>query len=101
MLRKIGLAAALATGLGGGAFAQVAPEAPSVSSPPQIVAPGALQSGANSFTENQARRRLEQAGFTNVTNLRKDEAGIWRGRASRGTAQVGVGVDFRGNVASE
>ena len=46
--------------------------------------------GANSFTEGQARSRIEEAGFTGVSELRKDDQGIWRGRATRGGQQVGV-----------
>lgn len=60
---------------------------------------GSLESGANSFTEGQARSRIEAAGFTNLEGLRKDDNGIWRGRATRGGQQVEVGLDYRGNVA--
>ncbi|MBY0330043.1 MAG: hypothetical protein K2X49_05165 [Acetobacteraceae bacterium] len=60
---------------------------------------GALEHGANSFTEGQARSRIEAAGFTNLNDLRKDDNGIWRGRAMRGGQQVEVGLDYRGNVA--
>ena len=55
--------------------------------------------GANSFTEGQARSRIEEAGFTAVSELRKDDQGIWRGRASRGGQQVGVSLDYQGNVS--
>jgi hypothetical protein len=54
--------------------------------------------GANSFTEGQARGRIEAAGFTDVQSLRKDEQGVWRGQAMRGGTRTDVGVDFRGNV---
>ena len=60
---------------------------------------GPLEPGANSFTEGQARSRIEAAGFTNLGELTKDENGIWRGRAMRGGQQVEVGLDYRGNVA--
>jgi hypothetical protein len=55
--------------------------------------------GANSFTEGQARSRIEEAGFSNVSELRKDDQGIWRGRAMRGGQQVGVALDYQGNVS--
>ena len=58
------------------------------------------QPGANSFTEGQARSRIEAAGFTDVTELQKDDQGIWRGRASQGGRQVSVALDFTGNVTS-
>ncbi|MBP0493647.1 hypothetical protein [Roseomonas indoligenes] len=57
-------------------------------------------SGANSFTEGQARSRIEAAGFTGVQDLKKDEAGVWRGRAMRGGQSADVGLDFQGNVVT-
>ena len=54
--------------------------------------------GANSFTESQARSRLEKDGFSNVSALAKDKDGVWRGRASKGAAEQDVGVDYKGNV---
>ena len=41
-----------------------------------------LEKGANSFTEGEARRRLEKAGFKDVGDLKKDDQGIWRGSAA-------------------
>lgn len=60
----------------------------------------ALAPGANSFTEGQARGRIEEAGFGQVTDLRKDDQGIWRGRATRNGSPTEVGVDFKGNVVA-
>ncbi len=54
--------------------------------------------GSNSFTESQARGRMEDAGFANVTDLTKDDQGIWRGRAVRGGMPTDVALDFQGNV---
>lgn len=54
--------------------------------------------GANSFTEGQAKSRIEAAGFTNVSDLQKDDKGIWRGKAQQGAQQVSVALDFQGNV---
>ncbi len=54
--------------------------------------------GANSFTENQVRERLESNGFTGATGLRKDDQGIWRGTAMRNGASTPVAVDYRGNI---
>jgi hypothetical protein len=56
--------------------------------------------GRNSFTEGQAKSRIEDAGYSNVTGLKKDDNGVWRGRASKGSAAVNVSVDFQGNVNS-
>ena len=66
----------------------------------QLVSPSALEQGANSFTEGQVRSRIESAGFTEVTNLKKDGQGIWRGNAKKGSQSVAVGFDYKGNMAA-
>lgn len=60
-----------------------------------------LESGENSFTEGQAKARIESAGFTNIGTLTLDKQGIWRGTASKGAMTVNVGLDFKGNVAAD
>ena len=54
--------------------------------------------GRNSFTEGQAKSKIEEAGYTNVTALKKDDKGVWRGKASKGGSSTAVSVDFQGNV---
>src|SRR4051812_24798656 len=54
--------------------------------------------GRNSFTEGQAKSKIEQAGYTNVSELKKDDNGVWRGKASKGGSTTSVSVDFQGNV---
>lgn len=54
--------------------------------------------GRNSFTEGQAKSKIEKAGFTNVSALKKDDNGVWRGKANKGSASTDVSVDFEGNV---
>jgi opacity protein-like surface antigen len=88
----------------GGALAQTAtpPANPNASTPavanPNANNPGAPAAGANSFTEAQAKSRIEGAGYSNVSGLTKDKDGIWRGKASKGGATVDVGLDYQGNV---
>ena len=55
-------------------------------------------SGANSFTEGQAKSKIEEAGYNNVTSLKKDDKGVWRGKASKGGTSTDVSLDFQGNV---
>jgi hypothetical protein len=62
--------------------------------------PGAPVAGANSFTEGQAKSRIETAGYGNVSGLTKDDNGVWRGKASKGGATQDVAVDFQGNVTA-
>ena len=54
--------------------------------------------GRNSFTMNEARRRIEKGGFTQVTGLKKDADGIWRGKGMKNGASVDVYCDYQGNV---
>ena len=54
--------------------------------------------GRNSFTEGQAKSRIEDAGYSAVTDLKKDDNGVWRGQASKNGATAQVSVDFQGNV---
>ena len=68
---------------------------------PNTTNPAAPVEGANSFTEGQAKSRIESNGFTNVSGLTKDDKGIWRGKASKGGKQVDVTLDFQGNVVSK
>ena len=54
--------------------------------------------GRNSFTEGQAKSKIEDAGYSNVGELKKDDNGVWRGKANKGGSPTNVSVDFQGNV---
>ena len=69
--------------------------------PPASKDTNAPVAGANSFTESQAKDRIEKAGFSEVSSLRKDDQGIWRANAKQGDKQVNVSLDFRGNVVAQ
>jgi putative membrane protein len=72
-------------------------QTPAVKSP-STNNPAAPVPGANSFTEGQAKSRIEGAGYTDVTALKKDDNGVWTGSAKKGGQMVTVKVDFQGNV---
>jgi opacity protein-like surface antigen len=74
---------------------------PAVNTPNSPPNPGAPVSGANSFTEGQAKSRIEAKGFANVSDLRKDDQGVWRGKAMKDGESVGVSLDFQGNVTAQ
>ena len=57
--------------------------------------------GANSFTAAEARGRIEHEGYTRVADLRKDGNGVWRGRAMKDGASVGIWLDYKGNVGQQ
>lgn len=77
-----------------------APSGVNASGQAQFVAASALEKGANSFTEGQVRSRLEGAGLANVSDLKKDDDGIWRGKAMRDGKSVTVGFDYKGNISA-
>lgn len=88
-------------------FAQTTPTPPINNPPPSagatvitptVQTPTGGIAGANSFTESQARSRLESVGYSQVGGLAKGDDGIWRGSAMRNGAAVRVGVDYKGNV---
>jgi hypothetical protein len=56
--------------------------------------------GANSFTESQARDRIEANGYTAVTGLKKYEQSIWRGTATKGGKPITIALDYKGNVVA-
>jgi hypothetical protein len=54
--------------------------------------------GRNSFTQGEAKSRIEKMGFSNVSSLNKDDQGVWRGRAMKDGKTVDVSLDYQGNV---
>ncbi len=108
--------------VGDAALAQTTPQTPAIKDPSVRNAPpdrgttgrgtgtegvaaiaplSVLENGANSFTEAQARSRLESVGFTNITEFQKDAQGIWRGKAMREGRSVSVGLDYQGTIGSQ
>lgn len=120
-MRSAIIIAAIATLTIGSSFAQPATEDPGKTalprsfdltlepSPPAIKTtegnnPGAPASGANSFTEAQAKSHIEAKGYSNVSALKKDDNGIWHGMAikdgetGKRARLVNVSLDYQGNV---
>jgi hypothetical protein len=85
-MRLIVTTALVATAISTVAMAQPAnrdANTPAVNTPNSPPNPGAPAAGANSFTEGQAKSRIESSGYTNVSELRKDDQGVWRGKAMK------------------
>lgn len=57
--------------------------------------------GSNSFTETEAKYRLEKHGYTNVMDLKKDDQSVWRGVATKDGKAVGVALDYQGNITTQ
>jgi hypothetical protein len=103
MIRTFLLSMAVSLATMNVAVAQQPPANPNAPSNPAVTTPSTPSAatpapGANSFTEAQAKTRLENQGFTAVGGLTKDKDGIWRGMATKGGRTANVGVDYQGNV---
>src|SRR4051812_45656127 len=101
--RTVLVAAALALGVSAAAAQSQNPPAQSRPNNPAVNTGGANNSnqpvaGANSFTEGQAKSRIESNGFSNVSDLKKDDNGVWRGKAMKDGKPVTVSLDFQGNI---
>jgi hypothetical protein len=98
------LAAALAV-IASTASAQNPPANPgpgnNVVNTPTTTNPGAPVQGRNSFTEGQAKSRIEANGYADVSGLQKDDNGVWRGKAKKDGKSVDVALDFQGNVVAK
>jgi hypothetical protein len=106
MKKTLGLAVVLAIVGAGAAFAQTTATTPLVN-PPAVIAtsPDAKGvappvAGANSFTEGEARSRIEANGYTNVTELKKDDQSVWHGKAMKGGTLVNVALDYQGTIVA-
>ena len=56
--------------------------------------------GHSSFTEGQAKGRIAKAGYTDIGDLTKTDAGLWQGKAMKGGKAVTVTLDYKGNVTA-
>lgn len=95
---KRALVVAIFLALSSAALAQTPPASPRPEMPAANNPANVPAKGANSFTQAQAKSRIEGMGFTNVTGLEKDKDGVWRGKAMKGGASHDVALDYKGNV---
>ncbi|RDJ21651.1 PepSY domain-containing protein [Bosea caraganae] len=96
-MKKLLIAALITSATSLGAIAQTSTTSP-MPAPKAEADKNAPLPGANSFTEGQAKSRLEANGYSNVTGLKKDDSGVWKGSATQAGATVNVSVDYRGNI---
>ena len=97
------IAAALLSAVSMQALAQTAAtdgDTPAVATPDSKNATAPVE-GANSFTEAQAKDRIAEAGYTDVSMLKLDDKGVWRGTAMKGGKSMPVGLDYQGNVVAQ
>ena len=84
------------------AFAQTTTttETPAIATPDTKNAKAPVE-GKNSFTEAQAKDRIQNAGYSGVSALKLDEKGVWRGTAMKDGKSASVGLDYQGNVVTQ
>jgi hypothetical protein len=71
------------------------PQALPPASPPVAITTHASE---RSFTADQARLKIEANGYLNVSGLRKDSKGEWRGTATKDGLPVKVRIDAEGKI---
>jgi hypothetical protein len=106
-MKKLLLAAALLGASAFGAFAQTSTttttaegDTPAVATPDSKNATAPVE-GANSFTEDQAKERITEAGYADVTDLALDDKGIWQAKATKDGKAVTVALDYQGNIVAK
>ena len=75
-------------------------DTPAVATPSEQNATAPVE-GANSFTEAQAKNRILEAGYTDVTELKLDDKGVWQGKATKDAKAVAVSLDYQGNIVAK
>lgn len=88
------------------ALAQTTPATTSDGNTPAVATPdtnnaAAPVEGANSFTEGQAKERIEKAGYADVKDLRKDDKGIWMASGTKDGKPVAIALDYQGNIVAK
>jgi hypothetical protein len=87
------------------AVAQTSTTPPTDANTPAVATPGsnnpiAPVAGYNSFTEAQAKERIETAGYSGVTALKLDDEGIWQSTAMKDGKSVSVSLDYQDNIVA-
>jgi hypothetical protein len=106
MKRTITLAAVILSTSALLANAQTKPAPTDNGNTPAVAAPDtknptAPVAGANSFTESQAKSRIEDAGYSDVKDLKLDDKGVWQAMAMKDGKSAAVALDYQGTVVSK
>ena len=106
-MKNILIATAIVALSASSAFAQTAtPNANPDGNTPAVATPAeknptAPVKGANSFTEDQAKTRIGEAGYSAITELKLDDQGVWQAKATKDGKPVAVSMDYQGNIVSK
>lgn len=75
-------------------------DTPAVATPSDQNATAPVE-GANSFTEDQAKDHITEAGYADVSELKLDEKGVWQAKATKDGKPVMVSMDYQGNIVAK
>lgn len=104
-MRTMIFAAALLGASALSAVAQTSATPSNDANTPAVATPGtknptAPVAGHNSFTQAQAKERMEKAGYSGVTALKLDDKGVWQSSAMKDGKSVSVTLDYQGNIVA-
>lgn len=88
-----------ATGAGGAVSPPSSPENGAINTDANKTS-GTQTPGSNSFTKSEAKGHIENAGYSDVTDLQKTADGLWTATAKKDGKTVNVAVDFKGAVTT-
>ena len=100
-MRSVAASLAMAAMLAGGAFAQVSGQVSGQTSRPAAdplavtpIPPSQAQAG----DADMIRTKIEQAGYTDITEVSRDSTGVGHARARKGSDVVTIVVDKGGRI---
>jgi len=67
----------------------------------ETISPSPPSSAGSAFTADQAKSQIEAAGYSNVSGLRKEAKGIWRGSAVKDGLTADVTLSGNGKVSAK
>ena len=99
-MKKLLIATMLVTATSFAAMAQTSTTSP-MPAPNTEADKNAPLPGANSFTEGQAKDRIVEGGYADVTELKLDDKGVWQAKATKDGKPVMVSMDYQGNIVAK
>ncbi len=87
----VGVAVAVMMASGAGAQVNQPPPADQLAVKP-------IPSQVQTVDSDVIRTKIEQAGYTEISELSRDTTGVWRARAKKGDAVVNIAVDKGGRI---
>lgn len=105
-MKKLIFAAALFGASALTAYAQTTTAPTANGNTPAVATPDTKNStapveGKNSFTEAQAKSRIEGSGVNALTGLKLDEKGVWQAMGTKDGKSVAVSLDYQGNIVTK